>query len=79
MPEKSFDELVQDGLSLSFSGWDFAVIGDRWTSSRSSWGYSKLVRQRLEGVMRLLDMDTGGGEFLASLAPLPAETYATEG
>lgn len=76
--EKSFDELVQDGLNLSFSGWDFSVIGERWIASRTSWSYTGLVRQRLEGVRRLLDMDTGGGEFLASLQPLPTETYATE-
>ena len=76
--DKRFDELVQDGLTLSFSGWDFSVIRNRWTFARTSWDYGASVRQRLAGVQRLLDMDTGGGEFLASLAPLPAETYATE-
>ena len=76
--DKSFDELVQDGMSLPFSGWDFSVISDRWTFARTSWDYGALVRQRLTGIERLLDMDTGGGEFLASLAPLPPVTYATE-
>lgn len=76
--EKSFEDLVQDGLKLAFSGWDFSVIGRRWTWSQPSWDYNSLVRERLPGVSRLLDMDTGGGEFLASLAPLPPMTYATE-
>lgn len=75
----SFDELVRDGLKLSFSGWDFSAIGRRWTWSQPGWNYSELVRQRMTGIRRLLDMDTGGGELLASLSPLPPETYATEG
>lgn len=37
-----------------------------------------MVRKCMTGVQRMLDMDTGGGEFLASLVPLPPETYATE-
>lgn len=80
MSEKlSFERLIQDGLDLSFSGWDFSVIGDRWQSDPTPWDYTRLARQRLSGIQRLLDMDTGGGEFLASLAPLPPETWATEG
>jgi SAM-dependent methyltransferase len=74
----SFDELLQDGLTLAFSGWDFAAIGERWTSLQTGWDFADLARERFAGVQRLLDMDTGGGEFLASLAPLPPETYASE-
>jgi SAM-dependent methyltransferase len=77
--KQNFEELVQDGMNLPFSGWDFSMIRDRWIFSRPSWDYGELVRQRLVGVERLLDQDTGGGEFLASLAPLPAQTFATEG
>jgi SAM-dependent methyltransferase len=76
--DNSFDGLVQDGMTLPFSGWDFSVIRKRWTFAHPSWDYGAMVRQRLIGVRHLLDMDTGGGEFLASLAPLPPETYATE-
>lgn len=76
--DTNFDRLVQEGLNLAFSGWDFSAIGERWTSSQTSWDYKAMVKQRCLGIQRLLDMDTGGGELLASLAPLPAETYATE-
>ena len=32
----------------------------------------------MRGVRSMLDMGTGGGEFLAALAPLPPRTWATE-
>src|SRR5260370_36699521 len=32
----------------------------------------------MSGVARMLDIGTGGGEVLASLQPLPSNTYATE-
>jgi len=38
-----------------------------------------MVRERLPDVTPLLDMATGGGEFLSSLVPLPPRTVATEG
>jgi SAM-dependent methyltransferase len=78
LQDPMFEDLVQNGMQLPFSGWDFSVIGNRWTSQRVSWDYKALVRQRMAGVQRMLDMDTGGGEFLASLAPLPPETWASE-
>lgn len=43
-----------------------------------SWDYGKQVLVRMESVDSMLDMGTGGGEFLASLAPLPKRTFATE-
>lgn len=44
-----------------------------------SWDYGIMVRKALPNSVSLLDMGTGGGEFLGSLAPLPAFTHATEG
>ncbi|NBE95548.1 class I SAM-dependent methyltransferase [Nonomuraea sp. KC401] len=43
------------------------------------WDYAGMVRERLPGTASLLDLGTGGGELLASLAPLPPRTVATEG
>ena len=37
-----------------------------------------MVEERLPGRQALLDMGTGGGEFLSSLAGLPATVWATE-
>jgi len=43
-----------------------------------SWDYADLVPRRLSGMDAVLDMGTGGGEILSSLAPLPRRTVATE-
>lgn len=43
-----------------------------------TWNYTIEILKYLKKVNSLLDMGTGGGEFLATL-PLPPLTYATEG
>lgn len=43
------------------------------------WDYENIVRSHLEETAALLDMDTGGGEFLLSLGHPPDKTSATEG
>jgi SAM-dependent methyltransferase len=62
-----------------FTGWDFSHIEKRMTEDPLPWDYGAMVRELLPDASALLDMGTGGGEFLSSLAPLPDETYATEG
>jgi SAM-dependent methyltransferase len=74
----SFDDLIQDGLTLSFSGWDFSVLGDRWKIHEPSWNYPAWARNRMAGSTAMLDLDTGGGEYLSSLSPFPAYVWATE-
>jgi SAM-dependent methyltransferase len=73
-----FDRLVADALEASFSGWDFSWLEGRWTEDPPPWSYRQRVLAALAGVTALLDLGTGGGEFLASLAPLPPDTWATE-
>jgi SAM-dependent methyltransferase len=46
--------------------------------SQPSWNYHQLVLEKIKTANSLLDLDTGGGEFLLSLQPLPQHTYATE-
>jgi SAM-dependent methyltransferase len=60
-------------------GWDFSSLGGRWTETSPPWDYRESVASRLPGADSLLDLGTGGGEFLSSLAPLPKQTAATEG
>ena len=43
------------------------------------WDYEKIVRQYLTDTAKVLDYDTGGGEFLLSLNHPFARTAATEG
>jgi SAM-dependent methyltransferase len=74
----SFDRLIQEALDHSMKGWDFTWLDGRWQSSDLPWDYRKIVTEHTRRVSSLLDMGTGGGEFLASLAPLPPITCATE-
>jgi len=61
-----------------FRGWDFSALAGRMVTAPLSWDYQAMVAARLPDVRTLLDIDTGGGEFLAGLQPLPPETTATE-
>ncbi len=77
--KQEFENLIAQAINTQFSGWDFSVISDaRWREEKTSWDYRSIVLEHLRQAGALLDMGTGGGEFLASVAPLPFETYATE-
>jgi len=73
-----FEDLLAEALRQEFFGWDFRYIHNRWIESPTSWDYTQIVRSYLHPEVVLLDMDTGGGELLSSLQPLPKLTYATE-
>lgn len=76
-PER-YQALVTEAQSAAFSGWDFSWLADRMHQEEPPWDYPSLVRAHLGTADSLLDMGTGGGEFLASQAPLPPDTHATE-
>lgn len=49
-------------------GWDFSHIHGRYEEENDlPWDYEKIVRQHLTDTAKVLDYDTGGGEFLLSL------------
>jgi len=75
---RSIEDLVAEAESQSFSGWDFTYLKGRFDEGKPSWDYSQNVKSAMIGVERMLDIGTGGGEVLASLQPLPSNTYATE-
>ena len=61
-------------------GWDFSHIHGRYEEENDlPWDYEKIVRQYLKKDSKLLDYDTGGGEFLLSLCHPYCNTAATEG
>lgn len=61
-------------------GWDFSHLKGRYTEEDDlPWDYRELVLSQLQPSLRLLDMETGGGEFLLSLGHLHQNTAATEG
>ena len=60
-------------------GWDFSHIAGRYTEQDDlPWDYRSVIGQYLTPDMRLLDIDTGGGEFLLSLRHPYEKTAATE-
>ena len=60
-------------------GWDFSHIEGRYREEdRLPWDYRAVIRQYLQPDWRLLDIDTGGGEFLLSLGHPYGHTAATE-
>lgn len=60
-------------------GWDFSHIKGRYTEKEAlPWDYAAVIREYLLPSMRILDLDTGGGEFLLSLCHPYALTAATE-
>jgi len=66
-------------VARPFSGWDFSALQGRWRESPLPIDYHSTVRVAIPHSATLLDMGTGGGEFLGGLAPLPPVTCATEG
>ncbi len=61
-------------------GWDFSHIHGRYEEEESyPWDYAKIIRSYLTDDMKLLDYDTGGGEFLLTLTHPFENTSATEG
>ncbi|MEA3335796.1 MAG: class I SAM-dependent methyltransferase [Chloroflexota bacterium] len=75
---RSFDELIAEALEADFSGWDFSWLDGRWIDGPLPWNFRERIERYLPDVNSLYDMGTGGGEFLASLAPLPPDTWASE-
>jgi len=78
MRPSKFDLLVNEALAQDFSGWDFSWTDGRWHEEEPPWNYRYLAQERINSTDSLLDMGTGGGEFLASLKNLPQRSHATE-
>ena len=60
-------------------GWDFSHIEGRYMEEDAlPWDYREEILRHLRPEMRVLDIDTGGGEFLLSLNHPHENTAATE-
>ena len=60
-------------------GWDFSHIEGRYAQQDDlPWDYRAVIGAHLRPEMKILDMDTGGGEFLLSLNHPHENTAATE-
>ena len=78
--EDMFEFYLNDSKK-KFSGWDFSYVADtgRMVEFPLEWSYTSKILKKLRNANSLLDMGTGGGEFLSLLQPLPVNSYATEG
>ena len=76
--ELRYENLVGEAARVAVTGWEFAWVDGRAVGSEPSWSYPDLARPLLRRAHSLLDLDTGGGELLAELAPLPPHTVAVE-
>ena len=77
---KDLFNLLIDEARQPFSGWDFSYISKtgRMKSEPLPWNYASIILPYVRKADSLLDMGTGGGEFLSLLQPLPKHTCATE-
>ncbi|MEU6174238.1 class I SAM-dependent methyltransferase [Streptantibioticus parmotrematis] len=74
----TFEDLVSEAEAAPVEGWDFSWLDGRATEQRPSWGYQRLMGERMADASAALDIQTGGGEVLAAV-PRPAPlTVATE-
>jgi len=77
------DKLVNDWLneekSAKIHGWDFSHIEGKYEEENDlPWNYREIIFQYLTSQKKLLDIDTGGAEFLLSLNHPHKNTSATE-
>lgn len=63
---------------MSFQGWDFSCLDNRWEDEKLPWDYRNILQKFLKSNYQLLDMGTGGGEFLLSLNHPYEKTSVTE-
>ncbi|MFI7697969.1 class I SAM-dependent methyltransferase [Nonomuraea sp. NPDC049480] len=75
---RTYDDLVQEASTVSVDGWDFSWLDGRAAEEWPSWGYSRLLGERMAAARAALDIQTGGGEILAGLPTLPPMIVATE-
>ncbi|MFI6291774.1 class I SAM-dependent methyltransferase [Nonomuraea sp. NPDC050790] len=76
--KQAFEDLVHEAASASVEGWDFSWLEGRATEARPSWGYQRVMAERLAEATAALDIQTGGGEVLAGADRFPPLMVATE-
>lgn len=77
-PVTAFESLVAEADAVPVDGWDFSWFEGRATEARPSWGYARLMGERMARAGASLDLETGGGEVLASAPVVPPCAVATE-
>lgn len=78
MPVDTFSELLKEAQTHPVGGWDFSWLGDRMETGPLPWDFTDLVNRLVRDVDSMIDLGTGGGEWLANLSHRPQITVATE-
>lgn len=79
MNQNELKMLWQEDENVELIGWDFSHIKDRAISEKLPWDYKDIIERYLTDDLRLLDLGTGGGEFLLTLNHPFEKTSVTEG
>jgi SAM-dependent methyltransferase len=79
----TFAELIAEGSAVPTEGWDFSWFTGRATEERPPWGYARMLGERMGALAAVagaaaLDLQTGGGEVLATVPAAPQVLVATE-
>jgi SAM-dependent methyltransferase len=69
--------LLEEAKTVPFHGWDFSVLGDRLVLEPPAWRFEEIVDHLAATATSMLDMGTGGGEWLGARRH-PSRTVATE-
>lgn len=77
--EKVLKQWLDEEKAAYIHGWDFSHINGRYEEEKDlPWDYSQVVKEYLTSEKKLLDIDTGGAEFLLSLNHPNKNLSATE-
>ncbi|NFE93534.1 class I SAM-dependent methyltransferase [Clostridium botulinum] len=71
-------ELWEKEEDAAFKGWDFSYLKNRWDDEELPWNYKDILKKYLNSDYKLLDMGTGGGEFLLTINHPYSNTSVTE-
>ncbi|MFT8930469.1 MAG: class I SAM-dependent methyltransferase [Sporolactobacillus sp.] len=78
MEKEKLKELWYKEEQAFFQGWDFSHLEGRWQEEELPWNYRDCIQANLKDSDQLLDMGTGGGEFLLTLHHPYKNTSVTE-
>jgi SAM-dependent methyltransferase len=74
----ALDALLAEAETHPVEGWDFSWLGERAVTRPPPWDFAAIVDSHAARAADLLDLGTGGGEWLSSLSERAARTVATE-
>ena len=78
--EKLYREWKNEEKIAHIKGWDFSHIANRYVEENNlPWDFKAVIKKYLTDEMNLLDMETGGGEFLLELNHPYSKNTAIEG